>query len=115
MGFPTYLGPMNLSHLVFNVHLYCGARSPVTGNPSDFTVCARQEARSLRRRAEDRSEMASGPQPGGPAWLVSEFGATSSPVLLSSITANMDAQQVGWAYWAWKYYGDPTGSAASRS
>ena len=23
----------------------------------------------------------------------------------------MDAQQVGWTYWAWKYYGDPTGSA----
>jgi len=24
----------------------------------------------------------------------------------------MDAQQVGWAYWSWRYYGDPTGSAA---
>ena len=29
-----------------------------------------------------------------------------------SITAQIDAQQVGWIYWAWKYYGDPTGSAA---
>ena len=111
-GLPTYLGPMSLGHLVFNVHLYCGARSPVTGNPTDLPLCARQEARSLGKRAEDRSEMASGVQPGGPAWLVSEFGATSSPVLLSSITANMDAQQVGWAYWGWKYYSDPTGSAA---
>ena len=24
----------------------------------------------------------------------------------------MDAEQVGWVYWSWKYYGDPTGSAA---
>jgi endoglycosylceramidase len=24
----------------------------------------------------------------------------------------MDAQKVGWIYWSWKYYGDPTGSAA---
>ena len=38
-----------------------------------------------------------------------------SPALLSSITANMDAEQVGWAYWAWKYYGDPTGAPPSRS
>ena len=24
----------------------------------------------------------------------------------------MDAEQVGWIYWSWKFYGDPTGSAA---
>ena len=36
----------------------------------------------------------------------------SSPALLTSITADLDAAEVGWAYWAWKYYGDPTGSAA---
>jgi hypothetical protein len=24
----------------------------------------------------------------------------------------MDANQVGWIYWSWKYYGDPTGSAS---
>jgi endoglycosylceramidase len=111
-GSPTYLGPINLHHLVFNVHIYCGARSPVTGNPTNVAACGRQDAHSLLVRAEHRSEMASRPQPGGPAWFVSEFGATSSPGLLSSITARMDAQQVGWAYWDWKYYGDPTGSAA---
>jgi len=111
-GFPTYLGPMNLHHLVFNVHIYCGARSPVTGNPTNLAACARQDVHSLGVREEDRSEMSSGAQPGGPAWFVSEFGATSDPALLSNITAHMDAQQVGWAYWAWKYYADPTGSSA---
>ena len=45
--------------------------------------------------------MASGRQPGGPAWFVTEFGATSSGALLSRITADMDARQVGWTYWAW--------------
>jgi len=111
-GFPTFIGPMDLPNLVFNIHIYCGARSPVTGNPTNLLACARQDARSLGRRAEDRPEMASAQQPGGPAWFVTEFGATSSPALLSSITSKMDAQQVGWAYWSWKYYGDPTGSAA---
>ena len=28
------------------------------------------------------------------------------------MTAQFDADEVGWIYWAWKYYGDPTGSAA---
>ena len=111
-GFPTFIGPMNLPNLVFNVHIYCGARSPVTGNPTNLAVCAFQDARSLGRRSEDRPEMASPAQPGGPGWFVTEFGATSSPALLSSITSDLDAAEVGWSYWAWKYYDDPTGSAA---
>ena len=46
-GYPTYLGPMNLRNLVFNVHVYCGARSPVTGDPTDPALCAAQDAHSL--------------------------------------------------------------------
>ena len=111
-GFPTFLGPMNLHNLVYNIHIYCSARSPVTGNPTNVALCLRQDAHSLRVRTEDRAEMASAAQPGGPAWLVTEFGATSSPALLASVTAKFDAAQLGWIYWAWKYYADPTGSAA---
>ena len=110
-GFPTYLGPMDLPDLVYNVHVYCGARSPVTGNPTDLDACAGQEVHSLGVRAADRPALASAAQPGGPAWFVTEFGATSNPGLLSFVTAEMNAEQVGWAYWAWKYYDDPTGSA----
>jgi endoglycosylceramidase len=110
-GYPTYIGPMNLHHLVYNIHVYCGARSPVTGNPTDVSACVHQEVHSLGVRAEDRPEMASNAQPGGPAWFVSEFGATSNPSMLAAVTAQMNAEKVGWIYWAWKYYGDPTGSA----
>ena len=109
-GFPTYLGPMNLPNLVFNVHVYCGARSPVTGNPTNFDRCTDEEIRSLKNSDEDRTDMASPAQPNGPPWIVSEFGATSDPALLGFLTAQMDAEQVGWAYWAWKHYDDPTGS-----
>jgi endoglycosylceramidase len=110
-GLPTYLGPMEFPNLVYNVHIYCGSRSPVTGNPINLLLCAYQDGRSLDRRAEDRTELASRAQPNGPAWMVTEFGASSDPGLLNTITATMDAHEVGWAYWAWKYYGDPTGSA----
>jgi endoglycosylceramidase len=110
-GFPTYLGPMNLPNLVYNVHVYCGARSPVTGNPTNVDACESQEQHSLEVREADRPAMASADQPDGPAWFVTEFGASSDPALLDGVTTQMDAEQVGWAYWAWKYYGDPTGSA----
>ena len=110
-GLPTYIGPMDFPNLVYNVHIYCGARSPVTGNPTDIAACAAQEEHSLGVRSEDRSEMASPAQPNGPAWMVTEFGASSDPQLLAPITAGLAAQKVSWIYWAWKYYGDPTGSA----
>lgn len=112
LGYVTYLGPMRLRNLVYNVHLYCGARSPLTGNPTNVALCATQAARSLGKREYGRPEMASHTQPGGPAWLVTEFGATSSVSYLAAVTKLMDAEQVGWIYWSWKYYGDPTGSSA---
>ena len=110
-GLPTYLGPMDLPNLVYNVHVYCGARSPVTGNPTNILACAAQEEHSLGVRASDRAGMASAVQPNGPAWMVTEFGASSDPELLTPVTAALDARQVSWIYWAWKFYGDPTGSA----
>ncbi len=110
-GLPTYIGPMDFPDLVFNVHIYCGARSPVTGNPTNDLLCAAQDEHSLAVRASDRPEMASAAQPNGPPWMVTEFGATSDPRLLAPIAAALDAHLVGWIYWAWKFYGDPTGSA----
>jgi hypothetical protein len=56
--------------------------------------------------------MSSAYQPSGPALFMSEFGATSS-VPLAGFDAEWAAlDQVGWAYWAWKYYSDPTGSSS---
>ena len=56
--------------------------------------------------------MASRYQSGGPAWFMSEFGATASPSLLASVTAIADHDLLGWTYWSWRFYADPTGSAA---
>ncbi len=111
-GFPTFLGSMDFPNLVYNVHIYCGARSPVTGNPTDVAACAKQDARSLAHRARDRPEMASTHQPGGPAWMVTEFGATSNPALVTAFLSRLDQQPVSWAYWSWRFYADPTGSRA---
>ncbi len=110
-GAPNFVGPMNLPNLIFNVHVYCGHRSPVTGNPTNLEACASQEARSLATRRDDRSDLASSIQPGGPAWFVSEFGASSSSAMVGAFTNEANKSLVGWTYWAWRYYNDPTGSA----
>jgi endoglycosylceramidase len=102
---------MSLPNLVFNVHVYCSYRSGLTGNPTDTAACASQDTRTLTQRSASRSELASASQPNGPAWFVSEFGATSNITLLTRLTQQADRSLVGWTYWSWKYYGDPTGSA----
>jgi len=110
-GYPNFVGPMNFPRLVFNVHVYCTYRSGKTGNPTNMAACSDQEQRALASRFEDRADLGSPAQPSGPAWFVSEFGASSNPGLLDQLTADEDASLVGWIYWSWKYYGDPTGSA----
>ena len=110
-GYPNFVGAMDFANLVFNVHVYCGYRNPVTGNPTKIGACAAQDIHSLTTREEDRPELASTAQPAGPGWFVSEFGASSSAELLGDVTAAQDEALVGWAYWSWRYYGDPTGSA----
>ena len=110
-GRPNFIGPMNLPNLVFNVHVYCSYRSGLTGNPTDTAACASQGMRTLTNRSASRSELASVSQRSGPAWFVSEFGATSNVTLLDRLTRQADRTLVGWTYWSWKFYDDPTGSA----
>ena len=54
---------MDLPNLVFNVHIYCGARSPVTGNPTNVAACADQERALAGGAAADRPTMASPASP----------------------------------------------------
>jgi endoglycosylceramidase len=111
MGRPSLLGPMNYPRLVFNFHSYCGARSPVTGDPTDVDSCFAQIDKTLGRRVGERSLMSTRDQPGGPPLFLSEFGATGSPDLLSGVIHDTDNLLLGWTYWTWKYYDDPTGSS----
>jgi endoglycosylceramidase len=108
---PNYLGPMDYTNLVLNFHDYCAYRSGVTGDPTDLDACSSEELTTIERRAEERPTDASRAQPGGPAWFMSEFGATANTDLLDRLTRFADDYLLGWAYWSWKYYNDPTGSS----
>ncbi len=109
---PSQLGPMPFPRIVFNFHDYCGARSPVTGDPTNLLKCLQSEETSASEQDVTRLSMASADQPTGPAIFMSEFGATSSVALAGFDTEWAGLDTVGWIYWAWKYYNDPTGSSA---
>jgi len=110
-GRPNLLGPMPYPRLVLNFHAYCGARSPVTGDPTNVDACSDQISTAMLRRTGERSAMATSYQPGGPPLFLSEFGATSSSALLRQVTHSAELFGLGWTYWTWKSYSDPTGSA----
>lgn len=109
---PNFLGPIPYPNLVLNFHAYCGARSPVTGNPSNVTSCFKQVASTFLERTLQEATNHSAYQPYGLPLFMSEFGATRTASLISDETASADLLTVGWSYWSWKYYHDPTGSSA---
>ncbi len=106
------VGPIDDSNLVYNFHSYCPFRDPVTGNPTNVDACADRQVSTILRRQADRATDFTSAQPRGPAWFMSEFGATNNRDLVAALVAAADRYRLGWAYWAWKYYGDPTGSSA---
>ena len=109
---PSQLGPLPFPRIVFNFHDYCGDRSPVTGDPTDLLACLQSEETSAAEQDVTRLSMSSAYESNGPPIFMSEFGATSSVPLVGFDTEWAGINEVGWAYWAWKYYDDPTGSSA---
>jgi endoglycosylceramidase len=114
-GVPNHIGSMDFPRLVLNFHDYCFLHVPNGPEPSDFTsVCTPYEEYAFTQHAQERSNDASAAQPGGPAELLTEFGATTDTADLGRITADADANLVGWIYWQWiNYDNDPTSSHAS--
>ena len=103
---------MNYPGLVLNFHDYCSYRSGVTGNPTNLSACVAQEESTFVRRSSEGPLVATPSQPLGLPLFMSEFGATQSSALLQNLTRVADQSLIGWAYWSWKYYDDPTGSSA---
>jgi len=109
---PSQLGPLPFKRVVFNFHVYCGDRSPVTGNPTDLLRCLQSEETAASEQEITRLSMASASQSAGPAGFMSEFGATTSVPLAGFDVEWAGLDELSWIYWAWKYYDDPTGSSA---
>jgi endoglycosylceramidase len=113
-GPANHIGPMPFGRLVLNFHDYCFLHVPNGPEPANFgAICGPIEnvvfAQHLAQAARDATPQ----QPGGVPSFLSEFGATLDTEDLARITADADTHMVGWTYWQWLRYDDPTGSHSS--
>ncbi len=113
-GPANHIGPMPFPRLVLNFHDYCFLHIPNGPEPPDFaSVCGPSENLVFNEHFSERARDSTSLQPGGPGWLLTEFGATTDAADLGRITADADSHLVGWIYWQWLNYDDPTGSHTS--
>lgn len=113
-GVPNHIGAMDYPRLVLNFHDYCFLHVPNGPEPPHFaSICGPLERYVFAQHAQERANDSTPDQPGGPGWLLTEFGATTDSADLARITADADANLVGWIYWQWINYADPTGSHSS--
>jgi endoglycosylceramidase len=80
-------------------HVYCG--QPIRPDP-----CPAQETQALAHGVRNAAGNHA-------AALVTEFGATDKLDILRRVADGADAVGVGWLYWQYKTYGDPTTSASA--
>ncbi len=110
-GPPNHIGPMSFPNLVLNFHDYCFLHVPNGPEPSSFdTVCPPLENLVFDEHLEQARRDATPQQPAGLPAFLTEFGATTDVADLARVTADADAHLIGWTYWQWLLYDDPTGS-----
>ncbi|MFL5864664.1 MAG: glycoside hydrolase family 5 protein, partial [Solirubrobacteraceae bacterium] len=66
-----------------------------------------QLAQTAAERARTRTS-----QPGGPAWILDEFGASNNDAGSAATVDDAGAANLSWAYWAGMQLHDPTGGQA---
>jgi endoglycosylceramidase len=98
-GYPFTVRPPS-GGLGLSYHVYCG--QPIRTDP-----CATQEREALHNGVSAARTNRAAP-------LVTEFGATEKLGLLRRIADGADAVGVGWLYWQYKTYRDPTTVAAAE-
>ena len=101
---PTYLkrvrGEANLG---LSWHSYCSATFLASlGVPLDFTSSCKSFAQDRNKHALDQAaKMKAVP-------LMTEWGATDNAAALAIDADTADAHNMGWIYWAYKFWNDPT-------
>ncbi len=106
-GAQTHLGkrPIVDDQIGFSWHNYCIAATLMQAyGVKESATCARLEARVDQHAAAVVSRM---------QWasLLSEFGASDDLPDIHRVTTNADRNMVGWTYWSYKNWGDPTTQA----
>jgi endoglycosylceramidase len=70
-----------------------------------------QIPKQLAQLTTERAQTATN-QPGGPAWILDEFGASNDDALSASTVGEAEGANLSWAFWAAMQLNDPTGGQA---
>ncbi len=109
-GSPQTIGvaePLPFSRLGISFHDYGGVPGQSTFECSQSN-CATQENSTMANFTAGRTATQTS-QPGGPTWLLSEFGAEKYTPDIARVAALADSHLVSWTYWAALQLHDPTG------
>ena len=94
-GTPETIGiaePLRFSRVALAFHMYGNASTVLSLDASE--------------RAASQTE-----QPGGPAWMMDEFGASGNATAAATTVALADKDELSWSYWSALQLHDPTGDA----
>jgi endoglycosylceramidase len=109
-GVPETVGiaePLPFPRLALSFHDYGG----VPGSSSfacTSPTCAPQEQHTMSLFAAERPATRTS-QPGGPAWVLTEFGAEPYVPDIANVAQLADRNLLSWIYWAAFQLHDPTG------
>jgi endoglycosylceramidase len=97
--------------LVLSFHDYGGSGLATGSFSCTDPSCGPSEQATMDGFADYRS-LTQTAQPGGPAWMLTEFGAEPDATDVGRVAAMADARQLSWIYWAALQLHDPTGGPA---
>ncbi|WP_428384322.1 cellulase family glycosylhydrolase [Nevskia ramosa] len=106
-GAHSHLGtqPIDDAQLGLSWHNYCIAQTLMqTYGAKDSTTCAKMEQRVYRNADVVATRL-------GAASMLSEFGASNDAIATARVATQADENLVGWMYWSYKNWGDPTTQA----
>jgi endoglycosylceramidase len=111
-GAPSHFAAETDPLLGLSWHDYCSAAVITFTAPLHLPVelpdCPIIEPRTMNN-ADAQAERL------GAVSLLTEFGASDDLADIARVAALADAHLVGWTYWAYKFFGDPTGSGQAES
>ncbi|WP_295679587.1 cellulase family glycosylhydrolase, partial [uncultured Nevskia sp.] len=106
-GAHSHLGtkPIDDEQLGLSWHNYCIAQTLMQAyGAKDSTTCAKMEQRVYRNAEVVATRL-------GSASMLSEFGASDDATATARVATQADENLVGWMYWSYKNWGDPTTQA----
>ena len=104
-GAPSSFSGVDDAALGLSWHSYCSAELFAGTGLPDLPDCPILEPRTANNAQSQAAAL-------GAVSLLTEFAASDDLGDIGRVTTLADQHLTGWTYWAYKLYGDPTGSAS---